>query len=164
MTASPSTELPFTAGDVSMLVQEVGLAILDMSMVLIEDPPADKERGAMSCVHVTGDWDGSVILEVSPQLSRRATAAMFDIPADEVSDDEMADALGELANIVGGSVKGLMTGSCRLSLPTVALGSDARMVVPGADLVHRIVFDVDGEHLQVALWRRRPSGLSHSAA
>jgi len=154
MTVSQSTELPFTAGDVATLVQEVGMALLDVTMIVIEHPSPDKERGATSCVHVTGDWEGSVILEASQLLSRQATAAMFDMPVDEVGDEEIADALGELANIVGGSVKGLMPGSCRLSLPTVTLGPDARMVVPGAELVHRIVLDVAGEHLVVALWKR----------
>jgi chemotaxis protein CheX len=157
MTVSLSTELPFTAADVATLVQEVGLALLDVSMVIVENPSLEKVQGATACVHVTGDWEGSVILEASAQLSRQATAAMFDMPPDEVGDDEMADALGELANIVGGSVKGLMPGGCRLSLPTVALGPDSRMLVPGADLVHRVVLDVAGELLVVALWKR-PSG------
>jgi chemotaxis protein CheX len=159
MTVSVGTELPFTAADVATLVQEVGMALLDVSMIIVENPSLERQQGATACVHVTGDWEGSVILEASPQLSRQATAAMFDMPADEVGDDEMADALGELANIVGGSVKGLMPGACRLSLPTVALGPDARMVVPGAALVHRVVLDVAGELLVVALWKR-PTGLS----
>jgi len=149
-----SAELPFTADDVATLVQEVGVAVLDTSMVVLGELPTAKEQGATACVHVAGDWEGSVILETSPALSKQATAMMFDMPVDEVGDEEMADALGELANIVGGSVKGLMPGSCRLSLPTVTLGPDSRMVVPGAQLVHRVVLDVAGEHLVVALWTR----------
>ena len=34
----------------------------------------------------------------------------------------MRDAVGELANMVGGNIKALMPGSCQLSLPTVAEG------------------------------------------
>lgn len=162
MTVSVSTELPFTAADVATLVQEVGMALLDVSMVIVEDPPHDNAQGATACVHVTGEWEGSVIVQASPRLSRDATAAMFDMPVDEVGDDEMADALGEVANIIGGSIKGLMPGSCRLSLPTVTLGPDSRMMVPGAELVHRVVLDVTGEHLAVALWKR-PAALRQPA-
>jgi chemotaxis protein CheX len=158
-----SAELPFTADDVSTLVQEVGAAVLDVSMIALGDPATDKQDGATACVHVTGDWEGSVILETSPALSKQATATMFDMDVDDIGDEEMADALGELANIVGGSVKGLMPGSCRLSLPTVTLGPDSRMVVPGLELVHRVVLDVAGEHLVVALWKR-PAGVSQPTA
>lgn len=157
MTISVSTELPFTADDVATLVQEVGAAVLDMSMVAVSSPPPGKEPGATACVHVAGDWEGSVILETSAQLSVMATAAMFQLPVDEIGDEEQADALGELANIVGGSIKGLIPGSCRLSLPTVTLGPDSRMVVPGLELVHRVVLDVAGEQLVVALWKRPSS-------
>jgi chemotaxis protein CheX len=156
MTTSLTTELPFTAADMATIALEVGMAVLDMPLVLVEGGTASP-RGATACVHVTGEWEGSVVLEASSQLAIDGTATMFDLPPDLIGDEEVADALGELANIVGGSIKGLIPGSCRLSLPTVTLGPDSRMVVLGAELVHRIVLAADDQQLVVALWKRSTS-------
>ena len=44
--------------------------------------------------------------------------AVFDLPPDEVGDAECRDLLGEMANIVGGSLKGMFDDATSLSLPT----------------------------------------------
>jgi chemotaxis protein CheX len=43
-----------------------------------------------------------------------------------VSDADVADAVGELVNMIGGNVKSLMPGPSALSLPVVAAGRVAR--------------------------------------
>jgi chemotaxis protein CheX len=154
MTTPVTTELPFTAEDVSTLVQEVSMAILDMDLVCV-DPASDAATGGpIACVNITGDWDGLVVVTPSPQLALDATAKMFDLPPDEVGEEEMADALGELANIIGGSIKGLIPGTCALSLPTVVCGNDAHLFVPRAELVHTVAFAAGGEILTVGLWKQ----------
>ncbi|MCU0705946.1 MAG: chemotaxis protein CheX, partial [Fimbriiglobus sp.] len=49
--------------------------------------------------------------------------AFFDTPSAEVTPAELADALGELANMVGGNLKALLPDGCRLSLPSVEPGA-----------------------------------------
>jgi chemotaxis protein CheX len=161
MTTSLTTQgnplLPFAGEDISTIALEVGMAILDMSLVLVDARTERLPDGVTACVHLTGDWEGSVVLEASPQLALDGTATMFDMPAQAIGDEEMADALGELANIVGGGIKGLLPGSCRLSLPTVALGSNSRLVFPGAELLHRIVLAAEDQQLVVTVWKRPTS-------
>jgi chemotaxis protein CheX len=154
MTSYATTGLPFAPEDVSTLTHEVGSAVLGMALVAVDDPAPDAEPGPTACVTITGGWEGSVVLRVSEQLAAEVAATMFDLPADEIGADETADALGELANIVGGGIKGLIAGTSQLSLPTVMLGTDTRLVVPQAELVHEVAFEVGPGRIVVGLWQR----------
>jgi chemotaxis protein CheX len=73
-------------------------------------------------VSVSGAWHGRVVVTFSPAASQHATAALLGIEVEEVSAADVADAVGELANIVGGSVKSLMPQPTTLSLPSVRTG------------------------------------------
>jgi len=42
------------------------------------------------------------------------------MPAEEVTSDEIGDALGELANVLGGNVKAMLPAPSTMSLPTVS--------------------------------------------
>lgn len=66
-------------------------------------------------VDVTGPWSGSIHLEIGASCARTLAGAMF--AQEEVTTDDVQDAMGELANVIGGSVKGLMPGPSKLSLP-----------------------------------------------
>lgn len=156
-----TTGLPFAPEDVSTLALEVGTAVLGRDLVPTGAVTDGVPVGPTACVQITGDWEGSVLLTVDDALALDVAATMFDLPADAIGAEETADALGELANIVGGSVKGLIDGSAQLSLPTVTLGAQARTVVPQADLVHQAAFDAGTGHLVVALWQRAQPAGSH---
>ena len=88
------------------------------------------ESTVTSCVQIDGAWQGAVVLQCPLTLARTLTAAMFQ--ADTAPElDEVHDALGELANMLGGNVKALLPGPSRISLPAVAVGSDYQMSVVG---------------------------------
>lgn len=96
------------------------------------------------CVDIVGSWHGTVTVECDVVLARRAAAAMFGIEPDEVADEDLDDAVGELANVAGGNLKALVVGAGGLSLPRVARGADAHTVVPGGRVVERASFVCDG--------------------
>ena len=77
-----------------------------------------------SAVQIVGDWQGAVRLDIALELARRACANLTGVEPAELSPQDVRDAAGELANMVGGSVKTLCAHSARLSLPTVAMGRD----------------------------------------
>lgn len=107
-----------------------------------------------SCVNISGGWDGSVSLVIPKPLARAAAAAMFGMTDDELGDDEVVDAVGELANIIGGNVKGMIDDPCTLSLPMVAVGTDYQVSVPGTALVQSVSLLSEGLPFQVAVHRR----------
>jgi chemotaxis protein CheX len=80
---------------------------------------------------------------------------MFEMDEAEVGDGEVADAFGELANIIGGNLKCLLPEPSQLSLPTVSLGAEHAVTVPGAGLLEHLELDCDGDRLHIAVWNRR---------
>jgi chemotaxis protein CheX len=76
----------------------------------------------VASVQIVGDWQGAVRLDIDYELARRACANLTGVEADTLSAQDVRDAAGELANMLGGSVKALCAHNSRLSLPTVAIG------------------------------------------
>jgi chemotaxis protein CheX len=87
--------------------------------------PNEGASDVVAAVSVTGAWRGHVVVQCSMAASRHVAAALLGAPVDEVTEDDIADALGELANIIGGNVKVLLPESCALSLPYVLTGTGA---------------------------------------
>jgi len=110
----------------------------------------------VGCVTVTGAWQGSVRLACPARLARMAASAMFDRPADALDDQEVADALGELTNMVGGNIKSLIPGPSRLSMPAVTVGASPTVEPPRAALVTTVSLACEGLPLTVSVWREGP--------
>lgn len=125
---------------------QLGLDIRDADGV---DRPAGDTMTA--AIHVSGDFRGSVRLDCSRALLRRATAIMFDLPEAELDDDDERDVIGELTNVVAGNIKALIPGNSSISLPTIIDGTDYRVStvdVRSSDTYH---FSLDGESLAVTV-------------
>lgn len=118
--------------------------------------PARPHEGAVytACVDITGDWDGTVSLALPDELARSSAAAMLGVEEDAMDDADVVDAIGELANVVGGSITGAIDGPCRLSLPVVATGSDHPLAVPGTEVLESVTLATGDQQFHVTLRRR----------
>lgn len=72
-------------------------------------------------VDIQGAWSGRVIVACNAGFAQDIAAYMFRRPQG-ISDDDLHDALIELANILGGNIKTLISeclalGTCKLSIP-----------------------------------------------
>jgi chemotaxis protein CheX len=126
--------------------------------------PGPGSRTFTGCVQITGAWEGAVTVHCSEQLAKMLTAAMFMVDPQDTSLEEVTDALGELANMVGGNVKALLPEPCRISLPAVADGLDYRLSVPGARPMTAVTWTCLGEPLMVRLLERSTAGSGATAA
>jgi chemotaxis protein CheX len=117
----------------------------------------DDDGGAASTVtsivHIEGAWQGAVILRCSQALAATLTAEMLGGESAPTFDD-IRDALGELTNMVAGNLKAMLPAPSSISLPTVVLGSDYEVDVPGASVVARVSFVSDGHPVVVMLVHR----------
>lgn len=85
--------------------------------------PAEQVWSAAVSVH--GGWTGSITVELSGTVAQSLTRLMLAIEDEPLEDTDIADAVGELVNMVGGNVKSLMPGPSALTLPVVAAGRAA---------------------------------------
>ncbi|NYI99835.1 chemotaxis protein CheX [Nocardioides thalensis] len=122
------------ADDVYELTAEVWSSLLGNAIPLLSRPvppgtPFDPAGAWSASVSVSGGWHGMVTVELTEYAARTLTRAMLalpdETPDDELGDADVADAVGELVNMVGGNVKSLMPGPSTLSLPAVAAGRAA---------------------------------------
>jgi chemotaxis protein CheX len=112
------------------------------------------EQMITSCVQITGAWAGAVTLKCSLELARATAAAMFAAEPEDLGEDEVQDAYGELANMTGGNIKNLVEGTCHLSLPAVAQGVSYRLSIPGSVVRNQLDFTSDGQPLRVTVLER----------
>jgi chemotaxis protein CheX len=94
-------------------------------------------------VHISGPWEGSVVVECPEGFGRIVAGTMFGSEPAAVTDEELCDVVGELANMTGGNVKALLDGAA-LSLPTVVRGCDFRVMVPGTHLSRSLAYECEG--------------------
>lgn len=72
---------------------------------------------ATICIH--GDWESRVQITASEDLARFIGQTMFAAEPEDLSEEEILDALGEIVNMIGGNLKGIVPGESNLSLPCV---------------------------------------------
>jgi chemotaxis protein CheX len=70
-------------------------------------------------VRITGAWTGALSIWCSEAGARDVASAMFGREPGALADDDLRDAVGELANMIGGNLKVLLPPPTRLSLPEV---------------------------------------------
>lgn len=130
---------------IKQLTISVWDAILRLPIEEEESALPTGQRTLSACVHITGAWNGALALTCGDGMAAESAAIMFDLEQAGVSIAEKQDALGELANMIGGNVKGLLPEHCHLSLPVVVEGIDYSFRVPGSRQVSRIPMR-SGEH------------------
>jgi chemotaxis protein CheX len=83
-------------------------------------------NGIQAQIELRGHWNGRLVLRCESEVATRIAAAMLDVePGETVSEDDVHDAVGEVINVVGGSVKGALGGTMSLGLPGVLPASTA---------------------------------------
>ena len=140
--------------DLTALTGGVWEAFLGMAAEPAYAPVPTEGPFYTSCVNISGGWAGSVSLIIPEALARAAAAAMFGMDDAELGKDEVTDAVGELANIIGGNVKGMIEEPCALSLPMVAVGTNYSVSVPGTETIQSVTLLCEDATFEVAVHKR----------
>lgn len=117
--------------DVQAIVEQVWSSFLGETEPLLPRPaapgePFPAEAAWSAAVSISGGGDATVTVELAAPVALSLTATMLGLgPGEEPADPDVADAVGEIVNMVGGNVKSLMPGPSVLSLPAVAAGRAA---------------------------------------
>jgi chemotaxis protein CheX len=137
-----------TTEDLGQIVEEVLLTFLpELSRANPED---DQPTTVAAIVHISGTWTGSVVVSCSDDLATRTAGRMLEAEPSSLTAEDISDALGEVANMVGGGVKAMMPEPSMLSLPVVAFGG-GRNFVPGTIEVQSARWVYQGQPLTVTV-------------
>ena len=114
----------------------------------------DAQPLAAGCVQLTGAWQGALVILCDAALARRAAAIMLGVAAEAVGADEAQDALGELANMIGGSLQGVLPQPCQVLFPVATEGVETGLGMARSRTVGRFTGECEGWPFQVVLVQR----------
>ncbi|MZH42378.1 MAG: chemotaxis protein CheX [Nitrospinae bacterium] len=87
-------------------------------------------------VHITGEWNGTILLSLPALLVDKITEQLFSIEPGKSSNNEREDAVGELINMIGGNIKALLPEPSKLSVPTIAMEGNDPKFPPSKEVTH----------------------------
>jgi chemotaxis protein CheX len=126
---------------------------LDLMHLPLEVDPMEHFKNCVSAmVGLAGTYNGLISIHQPISLALKVTEAMLDMEVTEI-DQDVLDALGEIANMVAGNVKQHLSRGgldIRLSTPSVATGSDYVICAKQANSLN-LLFDLDEEWILVSI-------------
>ncbi len=145
-------EVQVAETDLCQVTESVWETVLGMHVnVIPREVPPSTASSICGYVRISGAWEGAIALESSPALARRVAAALLGTDPAETTDEEIYDAFGELTNIIGGNIKGMLPGPSKLSVPAIRNDVRCESVLPGTVALLRADFDCEGEPVRIAL-------------
>lgn len=117
------------AGYVIAATQEVFSTMVMMDVAdefPLKEPVSRFKCSITGMVGFAGTYSGVISIHCPVELALKITSNMLGIECDEVNED-LNDAIGEIANMLGGSVKQVLSKGgldVKLSIPTVISGED----------------------------------------
>jgi chemotaxis protein CheX len=147
-------ELP-SPEDVHMLVGEVWASFLGSEIYPGSAAP-EQLNEVISSVSIAGAWTGHLVLGLAGTGAAAVAQAMFGIENDQVSHEELADAVGELGNVIAGNIKSMLPEPSTLSLPQVVFDAGS-FALPSTRLCLTTVMEWDNNSIAVSLWEASPA-------
>jgi hypothetical protein len=118
--ASPTITELIDEATVQGIAEEAWSALVGGEEFLVPLPGGLPDDAVSSWVEIVGPWNGAVVLTTGRTTAEELARCLLAEHAPPVLDDEdIEDALGELANVVGGNVKAVLPGPSVLGLPEV---------------------------------------------
>jgi chemotaxis protein CheX len=140
-----STELVAIVGEVwdSFLLGDLATLPLDTVHV----------PGLVTCATVclSGVWQGVLMVECEAESAMKLSCALLGLEPGEANEVDIADTLGEIANVIGGNLKNVLPGPTLMSLPFVARSMSPSRVKDAVEICN-VAFSWDGASLRVIVW------------
>lgn len=113
------------ATTLQQVVQDVCSGMLGLELEPLEQSTCDESDALSAVIRISGGWD-SLVQVLTPRKTAEAIAStMFAVSETNLSEAEIRDAVGEIVNMVGGNLKGIVEGDSKLSLPCVGKATGA---------------------------------------
>ena len=146
-------QLAVYISDITREIFELMVSMTAISLYPATEPLDDYKCGITGMVGFAGTYNGMISIHCPVGLALEITSHMLGTECTEV-DDDLRDAVGEVANMLGGSIKKVLSIGgldVKLSIPTVIYGEEhTSNVLSDRDCVV-VPFDVGGHTLLIGL-------------
>jgi chemotaxis protein CheX len=138
------------------IVQNIFSTMLNVELVRDTTPPPSDDEHLLAAVQIAGEWTGSAVLSLSPELASNTAETMLGLPAGTANEDDVRDVVSELVNMVGGNLKSLLPGPSYLSLPTVFTANDFDLQIRQALLIEDVCLRSEAGMMRIRLYAKIP--------
>jgi chemotaxis protein CheX len=125
----------------AQIVESVFITMLNLEVLPSEVMWSPSHDQLTSAVHLSGDWNGALLLECNRWQACRFAGRFLSMEPPDAVNDDVRDVLGELANMIGGNMKCAVAAGLSLSMPSVTDGSDYGVRVCGSEIQDRVGFE-----------------------
>jgi hypothetical protein len=106
------------AATVLSIADDVWTSLVGDGEVLVPLPVPAPDVTVSAWVDITGPWRGSVVVTCDAETATALTECLLrSRPPEVIEPEDVDDALGEIANVLGGNVKSLLPEPSSLGLP-----------------------------------------------
>ncbi|MGB9604745.1 MAG: chemotaxis protein CheX [Bryobacteraceae bacterium] len=148
--------------DAVRVVSDVFRTMLGIEVEPVEAPWPPPEDMVNVTVHYAGAWKGALLLECTRRQACHFTARLVGIEPPQDLNDDVRDAVGELANMIAGNLKPVLPPGVVLSMPTLVEGTDYALRILGGNLAGMIAFACPSGVFWVSLIEAPPENVSGS--
>jgi chemotaxis protein CheX len=127
--------------DTGQVVGEIFRSMLGIEVVPTEAAQTRETELLSAAVYFAGAWKGALLVECTPEQAFEFTRCLMSIERPAAIDDDVRDAMGELANMIAGNLKPLLPHGVCLSMPSVVEGTDYLLSICKGCSVSRLAFD-----------------------
>ncbi|APG25159.1 MAG: chemotaxis protein CheX [Syntrophotalea acetylenica] len=148
---------------IEQTVQEIFASMVFLDIVPRPDVEPEPMEGPMltSMIGLAGDLQGSVLIHLPAPVAVAITGAFLGLEIDGV-DDDVKDAIGELANMVAGGIKYLLPQKGQdvgLAIPSVVCGQGYSCEATGRFDRTTVVFELEAGRFMVEMQIKDSAGV-----
>ena len=135
------TAVQVNPAELAEIVESVFQTMLNLDAASCSAPWFPGGDRLTAFVHLSGGWNGAVLLECSRGQACRFTGRFVSAETPRSVDDVVRAVLAELANMIGGNLKCVIAPGIHLSMPSVVDGSEYSLLVCGAKVQEQLAFE-----------------------
>ena len=143
----------FDVVQIASIAEEVFAAMIDgePGHLMVHPEPVELSEPLYAWVDMHADVSGRVLLATDVDTAHELARSLLAMGDDEpVGEEDLVDAFGEVANVVGGNLKALLPVQGSLTLPQV---SRDQPEVPGATALDAVVLTWRSRPLEITVWQ-----------
>ena len=129
----------------------LGLSVAPPSAETDSDEPM-----LSSCVKISGTWQGAILLECSESLARHAAVMLFATDGEDTTDDEVQDAVKELADMFGKKLRPFLPEQTKISRPSFVADKGTCKALIGMQGLTQLNMSCEGRPVRIVLFQYQP--------